>query len=65
MSDNTNLVNESVKESFVKTVFKFDDDSRAEYLNVIQYTLMAIVPMLLLNKLVGYIMPVVDENKGN
>lgn len=65
MSDNTNLVNESVKESFVKTVFKFDDDSRSEYLNVIQYTLMAIVPILLLNKLVGHIMPIVDENKGS
>ena len=65
MSDNTNLVNEPVKESFTKTVFKFDDESRAEYLNVIQYTIMAIVPILLLNKLVGYVMPIVDETKGS
>jgi hypothetical protein len=65
MSDNTNLVNEPVKQSFVKSVFGFDEDSRAEYLNIIQYTLMAIIPILILNKLVGYVMPLVDENKGS
>lgn len=65
MSDNTNLVNEPVKKSFVNTVFNFDEDSRAEYLNVAQYTLMAIIPILVLNKLVGYVMPMVDETKGS
>lgn len=65
MSDNTNLVNEPVKQTFFKTVFNFDEDSRAEYLNVAQYTLMAIIPILILNKAVGYVMPMVDENKGS
>lgn len=65
MSDNTNLLNEPVKQSFFKTVFNFDEDSRAEYLNVAQYTVMAIIPILLLNKAVGYVMPMVDENKGS
>ena len=65
MSDNTNLVNEPTKQSFFKTVFNFDEDSRAEYLNVTQYTLMAIIPILILNKVVGYVMPMVDENKGS
>jgi hypothetical protein len=65
MSDNTNLVNEPVKQSFVKSVFSFDENSRADYLNIIQYTLMAIIPILILNKVVGYVMPMVDENKGS
>lgn len=65
MSDNTNLVNEPVKQSFVKSVFSFDEDSRAEYLNIVQYTLMVIIPILILNKIVGYVMPMVDENKGS
>lgn len=65
MSDNTNLVNEPIKKSFVNTVFNFDEESRSEYLNVAQYTLMAIIPILVLNKLVGYVMPMVDETKGS
>lgn len=65
MSDNTNLVNEPIKQSFVKSVFSFDEDSRSEYLNVVQYTLMAIIPILILNKAVGYVMPIVDDNKGS
>ena len=65
MSDNTNLVNEPVKQSFIKTVFNFDEDSRSEYFNMIQYTLMAIIPILILNKAVGYVMPMVDESKGS
>ena len=64
MSDNTNLVNEPIKQSFLKTVFSFDEDSRVEYFNMIQYTLMAIIPILILNKGVGYVMPMVDETKG-
>lgn len=65
MSDNTNLANEPVKQTFFKTVFNFDEASRAEYLNVAQYTLMAIIPILILNKAVGYVMPMVDEKKGS
>lgn len=65
MSDNTNLVNEPVKQSFLKTVFNFDENSRGEYLNMVQYTLMAIIPILILNKVVGYVMPAVDEKKGS
>ena len=65
MSDNTNLVNEPVKQSFFKTVFNFDEDSRAEYLNIAQYALMAIIPILILNKVVGYVIPMVDETKGS
>jgi len=65
MSDNTNLVNEPVKKSFMNEVFNFDEESRGEYLNVAQYTIMAIIPILILNKLVGYVMPMVDESKGS
>ena len=36
--------------SFLKNVFNFDDDSKSEILNIIQYALLAIIPIVLLNK---------------
>ena len=66
MSDNTNLANEiPEKESFINTVFDFSDESKAEYLNIMQYSVMMIVPILILNKLVGYVMPSIDDEKGS
>ena len=41
------------KKNFFKHVFNFDDDSKAEILNVIQYALVAIIPIVVLNKTVG------------
>ena len=36
--------------SFFKHVFNFDDDSKSDILNIIQYALLAIIPIVLLNK---------------
>ena len=36
--------------SFLKHVFNFDDDSKSEILNILQYALLAIIPIVLLNK---------------
>ena len=36
--------------SFFKHVFNFDDDSKSEILNIIQYALIALIPVILLNK---------------
>ena len=35
--------------SFFKHVFNFDDDSKSEILNIIQYALIALIPVILLN----------------
>ena len=36
--------------SFFKHVFNFDDDSKSDILNIIQYALIAIIPIVILNK---------------
>ena len=39
--------------NFFKHVFNFDDESKSEILNIIQYALIAIFPVVLLNKTIG------------
>ena len=34
--------------SFFKHVFNFDDDSKSDILNIIQYSLIAIIPVIIL-----------------
>ena len=53
------------KKSFFKHVFNFDDDSKHEILNIIQYALLAIIPIILLNKLMSKYVPEADEQKGS
>ena len=36
--------------SFFKHVFNFDDDSKSEILNIIQYSIIALIPIIILNK---------------
>ena len=51
--------------NFFKHVFNFDDDSKSEILNIIQYTLLAIIPIVVLNKLMAKYVPESNENKGS
>ena len=51
--------------SFVKHVFNFDDDSKNEIMNIIQYSLLAIIPVVALNKSIQRFVPEVDEQKGS
>lgn len=53
------------KESFIKHVFYFNDQSKADLLNLTQYSLISIVPIVLLNKLIAKFVPEADENKGS
>jgi len=53
------------KKSFFKHVFNFNDDSKEEMLNIIQYALLALIPIVVLNKLMNKYIPQADENKGN
>ena len=38
-------------EGFVKTVFPFDDSQKESLLNIIQYTLLTIIPIVIILKL--------------
>jgi hypothetical protein len=51
--------------SFFKHVFNFDDDSKSDILNIIQYALIAIIPIVLLNKTMGKFVPESDDRKGS
>ena len=51
--------------SFFKHVFNFDDDSKSDILNIIQYALLAIIPIVLLNKSMGKYVPEADDKKGS
>ena len=55
----------SAKEGFFKHVFNFDDESKGDILNIIQYSILAIIPIVLLNKFMQYYIPETEENKGN
>ena len=55
----------SAKEGFFKHVFNMDDGSKEDILNIIQYSLLAIIPILLLNKLMQFYVPETDDTKGN
>ena len=51
--------------SLIKHVFNFDDDSKNEMMNIIQYSLMAIIPIVFLNKSIQKFVPDIDEEKGS
>ena len=51
--------------SFLKHVFNFDDDSKTDILNIIQYALVAIIPIVILNKTMGKYVPESDDKKGS
>lgn len=53
------------KESFIKHVFYFNDKSKADLLNLTQYSLISIVPIVLLNKLIAKFVPEADDQKGS
>jgi hypothetical protein len=53
------------KKSFFKHVFNFDNDSKSDILNIIQYALLAIIPIVILNKSMQKYVPEADEKKGS
>ena len=50
---------------FFKYVFNFDEDSKGDLLNIIQYALLAVIPIVSINKLMQNYVPEADDDKGN
>ncbi len=50
---------------FFKYVFNFDDDSKGDMLNIIQYAVLAIIPIVAINKFMQGYVPEADDEKGN
>ena len=53
------------KKSFFKYVFNFDDDTKSELLNVLQYAIFALIPVVVINKGISKYIPEVDEKKSS
>jgi hypothetical protein len=53
------------KQNFFKHVFNFEDESKADMLNIVQYSLIAIIPVIILNKTMSKYVPEADETKGS
>ena len=59
------MTKSSGKPGFFKHVFNFNEDSKAEMLNIIQYAVLAIIPIVILNKYILKFVPEADEDKGS
>jgi len=57
--------NSDESKSFFKHVFNFDDDSKSEVLNILQYSLIAIIPIVILNKTMQKYVPEADDKKSS
>ena len=57
--------NSDDSKSFFKHVFNFDDDSKAEILNILQYSVIAIIPVIILNKTMQKYVPDPDDKKSS
>ncbi len=53
------------KRSFWKHVFHFDEEGKADVMNLVQYAFLAIIPVVVLNKMVGRYIPEADDSKGS
>lgn len=55
----------SSKNGFINHVFNFDEDTKGELLNIVQYSLLSVIPIIGLNKTVQKVIPAVDDEKGS
>jgi hypothetical protein len=53
------------KLSFFEYVFNFDDENKNNIMNMFQYTLLCIIPVIIILKLTKNIFPEEDESKGS
>lgn len=53
------------EDGFVKTVFPFDEDQKGLLLNIIQYSVLAIIPVVVLLKLIKNYIPEAEDDKGS
>ena len=53
------------KPGFFKHVFNFDEDSKSEMTNVVQYAVLALIPIVIMNKLMQHYVPEADDEKGS
>jgi hypothetical protein len=50
---------------FFKHILNFDEDSKSDMLNIIQYSIISIIPIVILNKSMQKYVPEADDQKGS
>jgi len=67
MDSITETAKDSSKETigFFKYVFNFDEDNKNAMLNLLQYAILTIIPVLLILKVTRAYVPEIDEEKGS
>ena len=68
MENITETTNKEVSKNamgFFKFIFNFDEENKNELLNLGQYTLLGIIPVLITLKVIKHLIPEEDESKGN
>jgi hypothetical protein len=53
------------KEGFLKYMFELDEDNKNELVNLFQYAVIALIPILLILKAIKHFIPEEDETKGS
>lgn len=53
------------EKTFTSHVFKFDETTKSQLMNLTQYILLALIPTVVLNKTIHTFVPIADENKGS
>lgn len=55
----------SDKKTFFSHLFNFEGEGKADILNVLQYSMISLIPLIALNKLIQYIIPEASDDKGS
>jgi hypothetical protein len=55
----------SKKKSFTEHVFEFEDDTKYELLNLAQYSVLGIIPVIGLNKIMNNLFPEADDGRSS
>ena len=63
--DILNETNDSHKKTFFSHVFSTTEEGKAEIINVVQYSFLGVIPIVLLNKLIQRFIPDADPDKSS
>ena len=61
--DNKDSVQNS-DNTIIKHIFRFDDETKANLMNLTQYTILAIIPVAIIQNISEKIFPEYDSSKG-
>jgi len=50
---------------FIQYIFNFDDDTKCELMNMGQYSMLALIPIMIILKGIKHFIPAEDESKGS